>query len=101
MIRRLLDRDLDALRLSIPLHQLLPLAGLDRITLDLAAHPASQELELKRRALTRLKAGEFCMIPGWKAGAYGVPMIHIGHALRRFDDDRHADARQYHTKVTP
>lgn len=88
MTRRLLDRDLDALRLAIPLHQLLPLAGLDRLTLDLTAHPASQELELKRRALTRLKAGEFCMVPGWRASAYGMPMIHIGHVLRRFGGER-------------
>ena len=95
MTRRLLDRDLDALRLAIPLHQLLPLAGLDRLTLDLAAHPASQELELKRRALTRLKAGEFCMVPGWRASAYGMPMIHIGHVLRRFED-RHEEAVPCH-----
>lgn len=65
--------ELDALRQRIPLHQLLPLAGLDRLSLDQINHPATLELDLKRRALARLKARHLCMLPAWKASAYGTP----------------------------
>lgn len=52
----------DALSKRIPLHHLLPLAGMDRLTPLLIERPALLDIELKRRALTRLKAGEFCLV---------------------------------------
>lgn len=66
MIHRLTDAERDVLAARIPLQHLIPLAGLDRLTLDQVTHPATLELDLKRRALARVKAGEFCVvaIPG-------------------------------------
>lgn len=87
MTRQLLDRDLDALRLAIPLHQLLPLAGVERLTMDQLANPNTLVLDLQRRTLARLKAGELCMIPAWRASAYGMPMVDIPGFLRHHEGD--------------
>lgn len=62
MTHRLTDAERDVLGERIPLQHLLPLAGQDRLTLDQVTHAATLELDLKRRALARVKAGEFCMV---------------------------------------
>ena len=59
---RITEPERDVLSQRIPLHHLLPMAGMDRLTPMLIERPALLESELKRRALTRLKAGEFCLV---------------------------------------
>ena len=59
---RLTDAERDVLGERIPLQHLLPLAGQDRLTLDQVTHAATLELDLKRRAIARVKAGEFCVV---------------------------------------
>jgi len=87
---------LDALAQPIPFHHLIPLANLDKcIKVEQIATPDQLEQALKRRVLARLHRGELCMIPAWQASAYGMPMIHIGHVLRRFED-RHEEAVPCH-----
>ena len=87
---------LDALAQPIPFHHLIPLANLDqRIKAEHIATPDQLEQALKRRVLARLHRGELCMIPAWQASAYGMPMINIGHVLRRFED-RHEEAVPCH-----
>ena len=51
-----------ALQKRLPLGQLMLLSGIDRLTPDLLTRPAILELELKRRILGRLKAGEICLM---------------------------------------
>ena len=64
MHHKLTTTDREALSQRIPLPQLLSLAGQGpRLTVDQLAHTATLELELKRRALSRIKAGEVCMVP--------------------------------------
>ncbi|HNA67254.1 MAG TPA: hypothetical protein PLN96_05255 [Zoogloea sp.] len=87
MTQHLAQRDLDALRQPIPLHQLLPLAGLERLTLDQLNHAATLNLDLQRRVLARLKAGELCLVPAWRASAYGMPMLDIPAFFRRHAAD--------------
>lgn len=62
MTHRLTDAERDVLGERIPLQHLLPLAGQDRLTLDQVTHPATLEFDIKRRALARVKAGEFCVV---------------------------------------
>ncbi len=65
---------LDALAQPIPFHHLIPLANLDqRIKVEQIADPDQLEQALKRRVLARLHRGELCMIPAWRASAYGTP----------------------------
>lgn len=60
----LTESDREALSQRIPLPQLLSLAGQGpRLTVDQLEHAGSLELALKRQALTRIKAGELCMVP--------------------------------------
>lgn len=60
----LTDSDREALSQRIPLPQLLSLAGQGpRLTVDQLEHAGTLELALKRQALTRIKAGELCMVP--------------------------------------
>jgi hypothetical protein len=59
---RITEPERDVLSKAIPLHHLLPMAGMDRLTPMLIERPALLDIELKRRALTRLKAGEFCLL---------------------------------------
>lgn len=60
----LTDSDREALSQRIPLPQLLSLAGQGpRLTVDQLEHAGTLELTLKRQALTRIKAGELCMVP--------------------------------------
>jgi len=83
-LHRITDQERIALSQRIPLHHLLPLAGMDRLTPMLIERPALLDLELKRRALTRLKAGEFCLVA--HPAVFTVPGIYIDAFI-----DRHAE----------
>ncbi len=81
---RVTDHERAALSQRIPLHHLLPLAGMDRLTPMLIERPALLDLELKRRVLTRLKAGEFCLVT--RAGDF-APGIDLEAFFLRYAGD--------------
>lgn len=81
---RITDHERFALSQRIPLHHLLPLAGLDRLTPMLIERPVLLDIELKRRALTRLKAGEFCLLT---RPVFTVPGIDLQAFFNRHAED--------------
>lgn len=79
----------DAIEQPMPMHHLIPLAGLDaRIDADQLGDPIRLERTLRRIVLARLIRGELCMIPAWRASAYGMPMVDIPGFLRHHEGDR-------------
>lgn len=62
MTAAITPQDRTALSKPMPLASLLPMSGLESLPLQLINHPRHLETALKTRVMTRIQAGQLCLV---------------------------------------